>query len=132
VTKNGAYYEACLHYAQSLWREGKPAQAILQLNKSFMADLAGEAGILKPWPPPYAVLVWILRNRPEGAFVGNPVRHFQHLATRMSGPRREERVLRAWRCFHAARRVLAGKGDFPLDGRQLAREGIFIPPPAEC
>lgn len=60
-------------------------------------------------------------------FLGNPVRHFQHLATRMSGPRKEIRIKRAWKCFYIARQVLQGKGDFPLDGRQIAREGIFIP-----
>ena len=60
-------------------------------------------------------------------FLGNPVRHFQHLATRMSGPLQEVRTARAWKCFHIARRVLGERGDFPLDGRQIAREGIFIP-----
>jgi len=124
--KGAVYYEACLHYAQSLWREGKPAQAILQLNKAFMADLAGDGGILKSWPPPYAVLVWMLRNRPEDAFVGNPVRHFQHLATRVSGERKEIRAWRAWACFHLSRRVLSD-GEFPMDGEQVLKEDLEIP-----
>jgi hypothetical protein len=126
ASKNRAYYEACLHYAQSLWRDGKPAQAILQLNKSFMADLGGEPLILKSWPPPYAVLVWILRNRPEGAFVGNPVRHFQHLATRVSGERKEIRAWRAWACFHLSRRVLPVE-EFPMDAEQVEKECLEIP-----
>lgn len=125
-TRGDEYYGACLCYAQSLWREGKPAQAILQLNKAFMADLAGEGGILKSWPPPYAVLVWMLRNRPEDAFVGNPVRHFQHLATRVSGERKEIRGWRAWACFHLSRRVLSDV-DFPMDGEQVLKEGLEIP-----
>lgn len=124
--KDAAYYHACLCYAQSLWREGKPAQAILQLNKAFMADLADEPRILQTWPPPYAVLVWMLRNRGVGAFVGNPVRHFQHLATRVSGDRKEIRAWRAWVCFHLSRRVLPAE-EFPMDAEQVVRESLEIP-----
>jgi hypothetical protein len=124
--KDMNYYYACLGYAQTLWREAKPAQAILQLNKAFMADLGEEEGILQSWPPPYAVLVWMLRNRPEGAFVGNPVRHFQHLATRVSGERREIRSWRAWACFHLSRRLLP-VAEFPVDAEQVAREGVVFP-----
>lgn len=119
-----------LVFAQGHWQEGKPAQAILQLNKAFSADLEDDDPVLKEWPWPYAALEWILEHAADGSsgFLGNPVRHFQHLATRMSGPRREVRIARAWKCFRIARRVLAGRGDFPLDGRQIAREGICIPP----
>lgn len=120
------YYHACLCYAQSLWCEGKPAQAILQLNKAFMADLGEDPLILRTWPPPYAVLVWILRNRAEGTFVGNPVRHFQHLATRVVGVRKEIRSWRAWACFHLSRRVLPA-AEFPLDREQVAKESLEIP-----
>jgi hypothetical protein len=125
-SRNPSYYGACLSYAQSLWREGKPAQAILQLNKAFMAELDEDPSILKSWPPPYAVLVWILRNRPDDAFVGNPVRHFQHLATRVSGERKELRAWRAWACFYLARWVLAD-GDFPIDAEQVEKESLKIP-----
>ena len=126
VAKDVAYYEACLRYAQSLWREGKPAQAILQLNKSFMANPGEDPRTLQTWPPPYAVLVWILRNCPEGTFVGNPVRHFQHLATRVGGERKEIRAWRAWACFHLARRVLPADG-FPMDAGQVEKESLAIP-----
>ncbi|MFD2257327.1 hypothetical protein ACFSSA_11630 [Luteolibacter algae] len=124
----GFYYDA-LCFAQEYWIKKKPAQAILQLNKAFSADLRGDEVILKTWPQPYAALEWIMANAADGShgFLGNPVRHFQHLATRMSGPRREIRVRRAWCCFWIARRALEGRGDFPLDGRQIAREGIHIP-----
>ena len=123
------FYLDALRYAQSQWQVGKPAQAILQLNKAFSADLNGDAEILKSWPWPYLAMEWILENAADGSkgFMGNPVRHFQHLATRMSGARREARIERAWKCFHIARRVLQERGDFPKDGRQMAREGIFIP-----
>jgi hypothetical protein len=91
-----------------------------------MADLGGDTAILKTWPPPYAVLVWILRNRPDDAFVGNPVRHFQHLATRVSGERKEIRAWRAWACFHLSRRVLPD-GEYPIDAEQVERESLEIP-----
>ena len=130
--RGAGFYLDALGFAQGYWLKRKPAQAILQLNKAFSADLDADADILERWPWPYAALAWILEKAADGrhGFLGNPVRHFQHLATRMSGPRREVRIERAWRCFHIARRVLEGKGDFPLDGRQIAREGIHIPAPS--
>ena len=127
--RGAAFYLDALVFAQGHWLAGKPAQAILQLNRAFSADLREDDPVLKEWPWPYAALEWIMENAADGraGFLGNPVRHFQHLATRMSGPRGELRIARAWECFHIARRVLAGRGDFPLDGQQIAREGIFIP-----
>ncbi|MCW1923196.1 hypothetical protein OKA05_11585 [Luteolibacter arcticus] len=121
------YYFAALCYAQSLWREGKPAQAILQLNKAFMADLRGDEEILQRQPPPYGVLVWMLRHRPEGRFVGNPVRHFQHLATRVSGERKEIRAWRAWACFYLSQQALGDEQEFPPDYEQIAADGLVIP-----
>ncbi|MBK1882010.1 hypothetical protein JIN85_06260 [Luteolibacter pohnpeiensis] len=122
VEKDAAFYLAALQFAQFQWLEGKPAQAILQLNKSWMAD--------EPDPqfqPPYQALVWIMENskRGESGFMGNPVRHFQHLASRMSGPRAEVRSWRAWVCFHLASKWL--DHGYPRDGIQLAREGLWIP-----
>lgn len=120
------YYFAALCYAQSLWREGKPAQAILQLNKAFMADLRGDEEVLTNNPAPYAALVWILESRPAGVFIGNPVRHFQHLATRVSGVRKEIRSWRAWACFHLSRAVLP-ELEFPPDAEQVAKDGLVFP-----
>ncbi|MBC7980965.1 MAG: hypothetical protein H7Y36_10425 [Armatimonadetes bacterium] len=121
------YYKA-LERAQRYWLDGKPAQAILQINKAFSAELCGDEQVLRDWPPPYSALVWILERSAEGSggFLGNPVRHFQHLATRMSGARGEARSWRAWVCFYLARQVLDGK-HFPLDGKQMAKEGIWVP-----
>lgn len=123
-----AFYQDALGYAQSQWVSGKPAQAILQLNKAWMADLSGRAEVLEQYPPPYRALVWILRRSMDGTrgYLGNPVRHFQHLASRMSGPRAEIRVWRAWLCLHLAERVLPS-GSYPRDGHQIAREGLWIP-----
>ena len=128
---NADFYHASLRYAQSLWMEGKPAQALLQLNKALMADLAGDETILSEWPLPYAAKRWVMVNCPAGEFLGNPVRHYQHLATRMSGPRPELRRWRAWACFHLAEVVVGGEAN-PRDERQLEREKIVIPELSEA
>ncbi len=124
--KGADFYVDALRYAQSQWLSRKPAQAILQLNKAWMADLTGEEPILKTHPSPYRALVWIMETASSGdhGYMGNPVRHFQHLASRMSGPRAEIRAWRAWLCFHLAERTLPG---IPRDGEQTAREGLWIP-----
>ena len=120
------FYHASLRYAQSLWLEGKAAQSLLQLNKSFMAELDGTEEILGHWPLPYAAKRWVMLNCPLGEFLGNPVRHYQHLATRMSGPRTELRRWRAWGCFHLAESVLPVESN-PRDEHQIADERIVIP-----
>ena len=128
AAKSAAFYQDALRYTQSQWMAGKPAQALLQLNKAWMADLAEDDAVIPAFPPPYRALVWILRQAADGGcgFLGNPVRHFQHLASRVSGPRAEVRSWRAWVCFHLAERFL-DVGKFPRDGVQLAREGLWIP-----
>lgn len=120
------FYLAALRYAQSLWLEGKPAQAILQLNKAWSARLTGDEAVLHEWPPPYRALAWILRHTPDGPFLGNPVRHFQHLASRMAGPNPEPRKWRAWACFHLSESLLEAER-FPRDEEQIANEGLEIP-----
>lgn len=125
--KGVRYFLDALSYAQSQWLDGKPAQAILQLDKAWMADWVD--GELPPdGNDPYRALVWILRRSSTGGcgYLGNPVRHFQHLASRMSGPRAELRRWRAWLCLHLAERFLPA-GQYPRDGVQIAREGLWIP-----
>ncbi|MES2921862.1 MAG: hypothetical protein V4819_09955 [Verrucomicrobiota bacterium] len=126
--KGAEFYLDALRYAQSLWIARKPAQAILQLNKAWMADLSGSEPELLAHPPPYQALAWLLEKAAAGdcGYLGNPVRHFQHLASRMSGPRAEIRAWRAWVCFHLAERLLE-RAKFPRDGEQIAREGLWIP-----
>ncbi len=126
--KGEAFYLSALSYAQSLWLEGKPAQAILQLNKAWMADLRGDEAVLEEFPAPYRALLWIVRKSKAGdqGFMGDPIRHFQHLASRMSGPRAEVRTWRAWACFQIVSRELEG-GNYFRDGEQIAREGLWIP-----
>lgn len=94
-----------------------------------MADLEGHEPVLKTHPSPYRALIWIIAGAASGdcGYLGNPVRHFQHLASRMAGgPRAEIRVWRAWCCFHLVEKVLHC-GEFPRDGEQIVREGLWIP-----
>lgn len=126
ANRDAAFYLATLEYAQSLWLEGKPAQAILQLNLAWSADLQGNERVLKPWPLPYRALRWILEHRMEGGFLGNPVRHFQHLATRVGGERFELRCWRAWACFHISSLILPER-EFPQDLLQIRNENLLIP-----
>ena len=121
--RGAAFYEQALKCGQSLWLQGLPAQAMLQLNRAFGADLAGGELFLARWPLPYTAMAWIMRERKEGQFIGNPRRHFQHLATRMVEPRRTQRAWRAWACWRLARRIFP---DCPADEKQLAEEGRFL------
>ncbi|MFC7336641.1 hypothetical protein ACFQY0_05595 [Haloferula chungangensis] len=124
--RDAGFYLASLEYGQSLWMAGKPAQAILQLNKAWSAELEGDEEILRRWPLPYRALIWMLEQAPEEGFLGNPVRHFQHLATRVSGANVELRSWRAWACYHLSAAVL-DHADFPPDMEQVEREGIVVP-----
>lgn len=125
--RHAQFYQDALRYAQSQWRAGKPAQALLQLDKAWMVP----PGVVEDndhVAAPYRALVWILFRSQTGdcGYLGNPVRHFQHLASRMSGPWAEVRSWRAWICLYLSERVLAGYG-FSRDGRQIAREGLWVP-----
>ena len=127
TVKGAEFYLDALAYAQSQWLSGHPARAILQLNKAWMA-VQVDPRAPEFLPAPYRALVWIVQRAAGGGcgFLGNPVRHFQHFASRMRGPQSELRVWRASACFHLASRTLEGH-PFPQDGRQLARCGLWLP-----
>ncbi len=131
--KGHAFYLDALRFAQSQWLVGKPAQAILQVDKALMADLGVDDGWQEGGVDPYRAMHWLLDRVGEGVpgFAGNPVRHFQHLASRMSGPRAELRSWRAWLCLHLAERILPADL-YPRDGVQLAREGLWVPGVGPC
>ncbi|NNE90629.1 MAG: hypothetical protein HKN23_03195 [Verrucomicrobiales bacterium] len=118
------FYRQALCCAQSLWLQGVPAQALLQLNRAFGSDLPAGEPVLQSHPLPYAAMAWIMQNREEDRFIGNPRRHFQHYATRMNEPRKELRTWRAWGCWAFACRIFP---DFPADEKQIAGEGIVEP-----
>lgn len=121
------YYLATLKCAHSLWLCGLPAQSLLQLNFSLGEDLPEDCAALSSYPLPYPALQWILKNSLTEEFLGNPVRHYQHLASRMSGKNTDLRTLRAWVCFHLASDALSPDA-FPKDQDQLVREKLIIPP----
>lgn len=121
-----AFYEMAHRYAQSLWRMGFPAKCILLLNRALSAPLAGHEEVLQRWPLPYRAMAWILINRPEGQFIGNPRRHWQHLATRMVPPNKELRTARAWACWYLAKEILP-EAEFPGDHEQIRDEAVVEP-----
>ena len=120
------FYETTLRLAQSYWRTGYPAKALLMCNRAFSARLSVGAAVLKSKPWPYRAVAWILVNRMDGCFIGNPRRHFQHLATRMVEPQKELRVWRAWACWYLAKELLDEK-EYPPDAKQILDEGVIEP-----
>ena len=122
--RGAAFYHTALLYAQSLWQQGLPARALLLLNRAMGCELTGR----ERHPLPYAAVVWLLRHHGPEQFIGNPRRHWQHLATRMSGPRAELRTWRAWACWRLSCLALP---DLPADEEQIAREGVREPAEAE-
>lgn len=120
------FYETALQYAGSLWRQGLPARCLLLINRSFAAELRGDETILKELPLPYLAVSWVLTHRPETEFIGNPRRHYQHLATRMTPPRQALRTARAWACWYLSTRILP-ESLYPADLEQIALEGIVEP-----
>jgi hypothetical protein len=116
------FFAAVCRYGQWLWMAGKPAQALLQLNRALAVEpcFVPNAADL-----PYPAIVWILQH-PGGGFLGNPVRHYQHLASRVNQPARELRSWRAWACFELASELLDPAG-FPRDREQIASEKLVIP-----
>ena len=118
------FYLAALHYAQSLWLQGFPARAILLCNRALGAGLDGTEPVLHQWPLPYMAIGWLLQHHRPEQFIGNPRRHWQHLATRMSGPRAELRTWRAWACWHIGCIALP---HLPADEKQLAEELVREP-----
>jgi GNAT superfamily N-acetyltransferase len=120
------FYETSLCYAQSQWRMGLPAQAMLQLNRALACCLSYDEPVLKRWPLPYQAMAWIIQQRPEGQFIGNPRRHFQHLATRMVPPHKELRTWRAWACWYLSK-VLLPEVEHPADWKQIRHEGVVEP-----
>lgn len=122
------FYGLALECAQALWLAGRPAQALLLVNRALSADLAGGEPAPGRWPLPYAAAAWIMQHRHADHFIGNPRRHYQHLATRMVGPRQELRTWRAWACWALACLIFP---EMPADEAQLANEGITEPHPDE-
>jgi RimJ/RimL family protein N-acetyltransferase len=121
-----AFYEMCHLYAQSLWCSGYPAKCILLLNRALSCTLPATELIMRRWPLPYQALAWLMIHRPAVQFIGNPRRHWQHLATRMVEPNKELRTWRAWACWYLAKEILP-EASFPADLQQIREEGVCEP-----
>ena len=122
--RDAAFYATALTYAQSLWRQGLPARALLLINRAMGCDLTGREPEVRAWPMPYAAVAWLLAARRPDQFIGNPRRHWQHLATRMVAPRKELRTWRAWACWRLACVCMPWQ---PADELQIAVEGVREP-----
>ncbi|HYF36965.1 MAG TPA: GNAT family N-acetyltransferase, partial [Prosthecobacter sp.] len=107
-------------------RLGYPAKCILLLNRALSSPMPGTEPIFQRLPLPYQALAWLLIHRPAGQFIGNPRRHWQHLATRMVEPNKELRTWRAWACWYLAKEILP-EAEFPGDLEQIRAEGIVEP-----
>lgn len=122
--RSGTFYLTALNYAQCLWLQRFPAKALLLINRALSCHLADVP--LNREINPYQAVAWILRHRAEGNFIGNPRRHYQHLATRMVEPHKELRTWRAWACWYLSCKILPSK-DFPADHKQIVEESIIEP-----
>jgi len=123
--KNPEFYHTALECAQSRWLEGLPAQAISMINRALTVDfLTWSDDERNNLSFPYQALSYIIRNGGQFGFIGNPRRHFQHLATRMSGPNQELRIARAWACWAVACKT---QPTLIADEKQLIEEGIVEP-----
>ncbi len=127
-SKGPTFYQTALECAQSRWLESLPAQAILMINRALSTNFANWAdddrARLDTSLFPYRALAFIIREGDKFGFLGNPRRHFQHLATRMSGPNLGLRIARAWACWAVARKALP---ELIADELQLTEEGIVEP-----
>ena len=112
--------------AQWKWLAGQPGQALLMLNRVFALGCPRDPGLSGCAWLPYRAVGWILRQPGLCGFIGNPRRHFQHLATRMPpGSDADVRIWRAWACWALA--CQAGHPEWVADVEQLRREHISEP-----
>lgn len=118
------FYRLALECAQALWLADRPAQALLLINRALSANLHGTEPVLRECPLPYAAAAWVMRHHDPAHFIGNPRRHYQHLATRMVEPCKELRTWRAWACWAIACSIFP---DLPADAKQLVEEGVTEP-----
>lgn len=122
--RSETFYLTALHYAQTLWLNRFPAKSLLLINRALSCRLP-QTSLITPWQP-YQAVAWILIHRPADAFIGNPRRHYQHLATRMVEPHKALRTWRAWACWYLACKILP-QSEFPGDQKQIREEGIIEP-----
>lgn len=133
------FYEIALRRANWLWMDEHPAKAILLINRAFASSHQPKETGQAPWTDdqalergrtgldelPYRALAWMLQRALPEKLPGNCRVHYQHLATRMSGPRPELRTWRAWAAWSYVRRIWP---KLPGDEKQV---GVVEPSEAE-
>lgn len=133
------FYEVALRRANWLWMDEQPAKAILLINRAFASshvppgthslpvsiEEASQNQITGLDELPYRPLAWMLRRSLPEKLPGSCRVHYQHLATRMSGPRPELRTWRAWAAWCYVRRIWP---ELPADEEQV---GVVEPTEAE-
>ena len=131
------FYHTALGYAQTLWLDGFPAKSLLLVNRALACVLrdtllntspdpgSGEPGY-RGGMAPYHAKAWMIHHRPLDRFIGNPRRHYQHLATRMVEPNKALRTWRAWACWYLAKELLP-ESEYPSDTEQVRKERIVEP-----
>ena len=130
--RSARFYDAAMNYAQTLWLHGFPAKSLLLINRALSCNLPDVSLTHRPTDPPahsaapYQAKAWILINRPPDKFIGNPRRHYQHLATRMVEPHKQLRTWRAWACWYIAKQLLR-EDEHPPDFEQVREELIVKP-----
>jgi ribosomal protein S18 acetylase RimI-like enzyme len=124
--RSAAFVAVSLRYAQSQWQAGLPAQAMLQVNRVLSCAIPTEAMPADTLAHCYQTMAFLMRDRQAGQFIGNPRRHFQHLATRMVPPHAELRTWRAWACWYLAKGLLP-EAEYPGDAKQIRDEAVIEP-----
>ena len=98
--QGAAFFETAMKYANFLWYNGLPARAILAMDRALFTNLKE---LDKKWQSlelPYSALIWFLKNPQKDKFLGNPRVHYQHLADRVRGERKEIKQWRTWACWY--------------------------------
>jgi len=126
--RSEVFYTTALKYAQSFWFRRFPAKTLLLINRALACHLP-HVSLRRP-SQPYHAVAWVLLNSPAEHFMGNPRRHYQHLATRMVEPHKELRTWRAWACWYLSKHVL-DEAVHPADAKQIREEGIVEPTHAQ-
>jgi len=125
VDRSARFHGAALGYAQTMWLNGYPAKSLLLISRALACRLE-DVSLLAEKAKPYHAVAWLVQNRAEESFIGNPRRHYQHLASRMVEPHRELRRWRAWACWYLMRQLLS-ETEFPSDTRQIREESTVEP-----
>jgi len=113
------FYGDALCYGAQLWNEGEAARAVLAVDRALLANVPPDAAVLENWPLPYQALAFMFSHFPKEERFGNLRVHYQHLADRLRGERRELRSGRAWAAWALVREK---RPELPADPNHAIEE----------